>query len=330
MSEPAPNEGLPESDDIWRQEVQARVSGYRTRKGRPIEGAFSMRFPFPPADAASPAGFDESLLVQGPSTLASIEEVVTQVVAAHPAPPEEIAQEPALGQAEIQPQASAPMEQEIVPQASPAPRSRARRKVIAFPKPLVAEPNYQGAEPVLPERPRIMEVPPELEAYATTPLLDGLFFPSQQSESKPAPADHVELPLQPATIAQRIYAALMDCAIVLAGALFFALVSFRLLPRLSLNKSALLIAAALPVLLWAVYHYLLLVYGGETIGMRMAGIRLRSFNGKQPGVRQRRNRAIGLCFAAASLMMGLLWVFVDVDTLGWHDRISRTYLVASH
>src|SRR5580693_8536063 len=41
-----------ESDNpIWRDEIQARVAGYRSRRGRRIEGAFSMRFPFPAADS---------------------------------------------------------------------------------------------------------------------------------------------------------------------------------------------------------------------------------------------------------------------------------------
>ena len=40
----------PGTDDIWRNEIQARVAGYRTRRGRRVEGAFSMRFPFPPPE----------------------------------------------------------------------------------------------------------------------------------------------------------------------------------------------------------------------------------------------------------------------------------------
>src|SRR5271169_3099302 len=38
--------------DVWRKEIHSRVAGYRSRRGRRIEGAFSMRFPFPPAEAA--------------------------------------------------------------------------------------------------------------------------------------------------------------------------------------------------------------------------------------------------------------------------------------
>jgi len=58
----------------------------------------------------------------------------------------------------------------------------------------------------------------------------------------------------------------------------------------------------------------------------MLHLRLSTFKGGLPNWRYRRSRVFGLYFSAASLAMGLLWALVDVDTLCWHDRISRTYL----
>ena len=101
-----------------------------------------------------------------------------------------------------------------------------------------------------------------------------------------------------------------------------------MLPGLALSKPVALTAAGMAVLLWAAYQYLLLVYGGATAGMRIARVRLSTFKGNAPRLGERRNRVIALYFSAASVMMGLLWAFVDVDTLCWHDRISRTYLIA--
>src|ERR1035441_9271113 len=46
--------------DVWRKEIHARVAGYRTRRGRRIEGAYTMRFPFPPLEPD----------VSGPATIA--------------------------------------------------------------------------------------------------------------------------------------------------------------------------------------------------------------------------------------------------------------------
>ena len=48
-ADPSADSSQPTSD-VWRQEIHARVAGYRNRRGRRIEGAYTMRFPFPPAD----------------------------------------------------------------------------------------------------------------------------------------------------------------------------------------------------------------------------------------------------------------------------------------
>ena len=111
-----------------------------------------------------------------------------------------------------------------------------------------------------------------------------------------------------------------------AGTAVFAVVGYKMLPKMTFTKPVLLTAATLPLLLWAIYQYLLLVYGGATAGMRVARIRLSTFKGKPPCWRERRYRVMALYFSTASFAMGLLWAFVDADTLCWHDRISRTYL----
>ena len=44
---PSDADSASEADDIWRKEIHAHVDRYRTRRGRRVEGAYSMRFPFP-------------------------------------------------------------------------------------------------------------------------------------------------------------------------------------------------------------------------------------------------------------------------------------------
>jgi uncharacterized RDD family membrane protein YckC len=182
------------------------------------------------------------------------------------------------------------------------------------------------ADPVVPEQLRILDVPEELEAFPTTRLLDGLQSLSSAQQAAVAPADHIELPFQAVYLSQRLYAGLIDCAIVAAAAVVFAAVSYKMLPKLTLTKPVLLAAAAVLVLLWSVYQYVFAMYGGATPGMRMLRLRLRTFQGGNLSWRHRRSRVIGLYFSTASLMMGLFWALVDVDALCWHDRISRTYL----
>ena len=158
------------------------------------------------------------------------------------------------------------------PRPAPLPRPRAKRKVIAFPRQASEAPaiTYRLADPVVPEQPRILDVPEELEAFPGTPLLDGLQFLASAQPASTAPADHIELPFQAVSIPQRLYAGLVDCAIVAAAAGVFGAVGYKMLPKLVLTKPVVLTAAAVPVLLWAIYQYVLTVYGGVTAGMRVA------------------------------------------------------------
>lgn len=330
--------------DVWRKEIHSRVSRYRTRRGRRIEGAFSMRFPFPPAEpgslahavASEVASPEPEILVAEVSNGAESAAIDTPIVelpgpttqpivAAEPA---EITSKPIADVTEpsVEPVPSALAE--IQPEAPPVVQTRPRpkRKVIAFPRQTPAsESVYRLADPVFPEQPRILDVPEELEAFPSTPFLDGLQFDA--SPQAPAvPREHIELPFRVVSRSHRIYAALVDCSLVAAAAAIFAAICHKMLPKLDFTKPVLLTAAVAPVLFWAIYQYLLLVYAGRTAGMQVARIRLSTFKGTRPSLRHRRNRVVGLYLSTASLIMGLLWALVDVDALCWHDRMSGTYL----
>ncbi len=289
-----------------------------------------MRFPFPPAEPEQPLPTPEVLPIAA-AELAPVSAAFVGVVAEQTeAAKVEVIPEPMSvaieNSAPLRP-VSEPECDDLPPRPAPLPRPRPKPKVIAFPRQATEPPPtmYRLADPVITEPPRILDVPEELEAFPATPLLDGLHLPPSK-QAPAAPADHVELPFQAVTISQRLYAALIDCLTVAGGAAVFAGVSYGMLPKLALSKPVMLAAAALPVLLWAVYQYLFLLYGGATAGMRIAGIRLRTFKGTPSTWRHRRSRAIGLYFSTACLLMGIFWALVDVDALCWHDRISHTYL----
>ena len=106
----------------------------------------------------------------------------------------------------------------------------------------------------------------------------------------------------------------------------FAAVAYKLLNHPALSKFLDLGVFVGAVVLWVTYQYLFLVHAGKTLGMMAARIRLRTFKGKAPTMRQRRYRALSMYLSSLSLGMGLLWAFVDVDGLCWHDRLSHTYL----
>jgi uncharacterized RDD family membrane protein YckC len=369
--------------DLWRNEVHDRVAGYRKRSGRRIEGAFSMRFAFPPAvPLASPAigledendgprvALRDKLHEEDETASANVERggvIATAADAIFPSPepphpvfpvesPERVPWAPAdpkaasfqwdnvaepwmpgaglpdhpsSGAWDLDAPAIGSMKRgpDPVP-APPASRpGRGKRKVIAFPRPpSPPEASHRLADPITPEQPRILDVPEELQAYSTTPLLDGLQLPSDPQIAAAPPPDHIELPFQAANISRRLYAGLLDCGLVLMAAAGFAVAAYRALPKLSPSKPVLLAAGAMLLLLWAVYQYLFTLYSDATPGMRALHLHLSTFKGRRLSWRHRRSRVFGLYFSTASLMMGLLWALVDVDALCWHDRISRTYL----
>lgn len=329
-----------EHDDLWRDEIHSRVAGYRTRRGRRVEGAFSMRFPFPPSESEPAAELSDSEdgeeatvpemeLVAGdaqilPADLAEPSHASLAVAVAEPEP----APLPPIAELESGIKPAPELDPEPPPAPIPLPRPKSRRKVIAFPRQIseAPPPIQRLADPVIPEQPRILDVPEELEAYPTTPLLDGLQFAAHPNAAPDIPHDHIELPFQSVELSRRLHAGFIDCLLVAAAVGIFGAAGYNFLPKLAPSKPLLISAGAIPVIFWAVYQYLFTMYGGATVGMRVARLRLLTFNGRAPNWRHRRSRVFGIYFSTASLLMGLMWALVDVDGLCWHDRISRTYL----
>src|SRR5579885_2623177 len=168
--EPSP---APSRDEIWRKEIHARVAGYRSRRGRRLEGAYSMRFPFPPAEIESsqPIVETQDYAEDGfnPAAVSAAGDLPVDVTAAVAAPEPECAPAAiAFEAAAVLPKASeennsATLEDgessaearraDPIPEPLPAPatpRSRPRRKVIAFPRQPSAEvePRYRLADPI--------------------------------------------------------------------------------------------------------------------------------------------------------------------------------------
>ncbi|HEX8892270.1 MAG TPA: RDD family protein [Terriglobales bacterium] len=336
----AVNHSTEPAEEIWRNEVQDRLARYKRRRGRRIEGAFTMRFPFPADDLPEPVKQVEATTAVIDPVGHATEKLVAQL---------QIHQEEALVErtrvktAEVRanPQDEESTEDAVnlilelpPPEPEPEPfvdsvvRPRPKRKVIAFPKHLAVarEPVYHLADPVTTEVPRILDVPEELQAIPTTPFLDGLQFESPTAAVEPRDHEHVELPCRPASISQRTFAAVVDVTVAGSGVAVFAAVAYKILDSPSLTKPLMVGIVTAAVVLWSAYQYLFVVHSGTTLGMLAARIKIRTFQGKPALFGQRRNRILGFYLSALSLGMGLMWAFVDVDELCWHDRLSRTYL----
>jgi uncharacterized RDD family membrane protein YckC len=340
LSQFAEVNGSAEPADPWRNELHDRLARYKRRRGRRIEGAFTMRFPFPADDPAvsvepSPAAIAVA------SAVADVlgQEADQPDLACSPLDDQQPVEFIAEAAAEIAPLAleeppavidlvleTAPAEEiEPGPFVDPHPRPKPKRKVIAFPRQhtVTVEADYRLADPVTAEVPRILDVPEELES---TPFLDGLQLDLPDAATVEASRDHVELPCQPVRTSQRLFAGAVDLAVTGVSAGVFAAVAFRILPELPPAKLLAMGLVVTTVVLWSAYQYLFVVYAGQTLGMMAARIRLRTFTGKSLNMRRRKLRVVCLYLSSLSLGMGLMWAFVDVDSLCWHDRLSQTFL----
>jgi hypothetical protein len=206
-------------------------------------------------------------------------------------------------------------------------------KIIEFPRhdwekygwepsfePSVAPPD-QLAEPVS-DRPRILEVP---DFEPRQPALGGITIePVQRQDAEKRLG--IDIPVQTASLARRIFASLIDGLIVGVGVALFGYIFWRVTGVQPPLPQVLAMAAGSVFIFWAAYQYLLLVYAATTPGLLATGLELARFNGSPTSRSMRRWRVLASYLSAVSLGMGYAWVFLDEDVLCWHDRITHTYL----
>jgi len=216
------------------------------------------------------------------------------------------------------------------PQVEPPPEPPAEpSNLIEFPKPAEPAPSVEPlpvieelAEPIL-EKPRILDAEEPsglLFGGGARPAITLESAPVLELEDDGSPAGEY------ATISRRIFAGILDAVLIAVAAAAFATVSLHIAGSVPQSRTMLLVALALPVLLWATYEYLFLVHAAATPGMRALGLRLRTFDDQPARRRLRRWRAIAMMVSGMALGLGFLWASVDEYGLCWHDRITRTVL----
>jgi uncharacterized RDD family membrane protein YckC len=325
------NDAVAEDSPAWRQEVAARLNRYQARrKPRPPRYP-SLRLRFDEQDPARivsgisaesqgfpqiAAGSNQALALDGFADSAphAVEASASAPLPEAPAPPEA-----AFSRAGEVPQATTLA---ITPATATAPTTA---KIIEFPRSWTPAlpPLDELAEPVFDrDRPRILEAP---EVVPPPPALGGITIePAQRPEMERRPG--IDIPLQSAPLARRIFSAAIDGVIIAAACALFGFIFWKVTAIRPPRFQIIGLAAGLSGLFWAAYQYLLLVYSGTTPGLRLARLELARFDGSPAGRRLRRWRVLASFLSAVSLGMGYAWVFLDEDALCWHDRITHTYL----
>ena len=277
-----------DSEVRWRQEVAAKLDHYRARRStkQPRFPSLQLKFEIEPPRQA-PVG----------------------------APPH-----PVLTQQAI------PAETAV---KTTVPRMRAMEagdlsaRILEFPRLAMTPPRRvdELADPIL-DRPRILEVPDG--PPAPPPALGGILIgPVEKPEPKPS---EFEVPLQAASISRRTVATALDAVVVISCVVLFANILQAIVPTMLPIVQTLAAGTALFGVFWAGYHFLLLIYCGTTLGLRLTRMQLRRFDGKPLLRHTRRWRALTAVLSAACLGLGYAWCLLDEDQLCWHDRITRTYV----
>lgn len=294
---------LPEHGTFWKDEVAARLNFYRARrKPRPPKyPSLRLKFDFPankPTNETPDCG----------ACAASRESLALEVAPVEPAGKDDVTQ--AMHTA--------------TPATSVMPSETAR--IIEFPRShydVIYNPLFDRnelADPVF-ETPRIVEVP---EVESPAPALGGITLEPEEREPEKRPG--FEIPLQSAPMSRRFMATLYDLGLVITAFILFGYIFFKITGSLPPWKEMSGVSLGLLGVLWSTYQYLLLTYAGTTPGLRLAGLRLRQFDGTLLSRPLRRWRVLTSVLSGLSLGLGYAWCFLDEDALCWHDRITGTYL----
>ncbi len=224
------------------------------------------------------------------------------------------------GEAAASPVAPSPASPRV---SGPSSGHSASGKIIEFPRWCVVPPVPldELAEPVT-DRPRILDAP---AVAPPPPALGGITIEApERKEAEKRPG--IDMPLQSAPLGRRIFAAVIDGTVIAAASALCGFIFSKVSAVRPPVPQLVELAAGVPCLLWAVYQYLLIVYSASTPGLRLARLELSNFDGKTTTRGIRRWRVLASFLSTASLGMGYAWVFLDEDSLCWHDRITHTYL----
>ena len=133
------------------------------------------------------------------------------------------------------------------------------------------------------------------------------------------------LPPRVAPMHLRVMAAGIDGLLVLGGFVLFTAAAAFVAGSVPGGAIAGIVAAGALALLYLAYQALFFWFSDSTPGMRYARIGLCTFSDENPSRSAMRRRILAQLVAICPLGIGVLWMLLDDDKLGWHDRISRMY-----
>ena len=129
-------------------------------------------------------------------------------------------------------------------------------------------------------------------------------------------------------IGPRLAAGATDFAVVGLLYVVFVIVTYLQMPSdaLLLDKRILGIYGAGYLLLTAIYFFLFMLSGSQTLGMRMQQLIVVTRDDTPLDPRESCLRGLGYFISILPLMLGFVWALIDPDHLTWADKVSGTFV----
>jgi uncharacterized RDD family membrane protein YckC len=134
--------------------------------------------------------------------------------------------------------------------------------------------------------------------------------------------------LAAAALSLRIRAGAIDALFICGCFLIFLMIVFFVPDFVFFSRSSFLGLATVAVIIANGYVFLLTALSARTLGMDHEHLRVISFDGRFPTLRESSLRSFGYFISLGCFCLGFLWGVFDPQKLTWHDRISKTLIVS--
>ena len=144
-----------------------------------------------------------------------------------------------------------------------------------------------------------------------------------------APAPPGGAPGELATYGQRILAMLIDAGILIGIYIVFMIVAYvlgKIIGGLAglVMLLYLVVEIAYFVYLWSMDNQF--TGRGQTIGKKVMNIKILKEDGSDMEIKDAVLRLVGYCVSGI-LALGYIWILIDDNNQGWHDKIAKTFVV---
>lgn len=128
----------------------------------------------------------------------------------------------------------------------------------------------------------------------------------------------------------RFIAFLIDVGVLIGVGIVFGILGYilgQIAGALAAVASLLNIVVSIGyfVYLWGVDNPL--TGRGQTLGKKMMNIKIIKEDGSDIDVGGAVLRYIGYIVSQIVIMLGFVWIFIDDNNQGWHDKIAKTYVI---